>query len=584
MSEQQVWERQEVLRQAEQALNELAIEESYAQSNGALVSSGDYMRSPEGRAVEALRAEVKAAQDTVGGVVYRVPAENLGALREDLDKLVKRANKLGLGEISYRVSDDILRTEHKPVDPLIAMAELGYIPRYPKAYRFLVLNAGVVKLAGWMLLATLTVEPGGVMISRVPAFARAWALHREGATSEAPHRDAQDDTAVAAAQNTLDKINLTEYRDEKRATLCDHCGLSRRRTKTYLVEHVETGKIKQVGSNCLRDFLGVDPHALVKYATFLADIDAAASDEERYTGSGRQAVYTVEYLTHVCTILRTEGWVSRSEAGHSPATADRAWGNFYDYGKKDANGRPCFTEITEEDATRAAAAIEWAKEHLGAKVHQTQDASDFDHNLYVAANGETMPKKGDGVVAYLPVAHARFEEREIERKLRAEKVQEAGAASTHVGQVKDRLTITGTVASVYEKDGDWGTTFITKIEGDDGNIYKWFGSYDLGRGNKITGKFTVKKHDEYNGVKETVVTRPSGIEVTEVDGEPVPFRTGDEVRSRVGRAGKVVEVYPQTKSMLVTFEDNAGEQELLTFDQATAVTEDEGLQVPASYR
>lgn len=552
MTDQQVYEMQNALRDAEMLLDDEAREYAEMARAGALVGTQDYWDGPLGRKVRALREQVAAAQAEIGGVVYKVPVENLGALRADLDKLVKRAAKLGVGEVSYRVGERIEAPVSK-LDPMIAQAEMGYIPRYAKAHRLVVLNAGVVKLAGWMLLATLTVEPGGVMISRVPGFARAWALHRETG-SDAPATDF--DEVATAAQEALDSVILTAYRDEKRATTCDHCGLSRRRTKTYLVEHAETREIKQVGSNCLRDFLGVDPHTLVKYATFLSEIEDMMNDEdgERYAGSGRREVATEEYLTHVCTMIRTEGWASRSEVGRARPTADRAWQNFYDYGKVE-NGRPCFTEIEEEDHARAVAAIEWAKAHLGAKVHQSQDATDFEHNMYVAANGDTVPKKGDGVLAYLPVAHARFEEREIERKLRTEKAQEVGATSTHVGQIKDRITVTGTVASVFEHGGDWGTTYITKIEGDDGNIYKWFGSYDLGRGNKVTGKFTVKKHDEYQGVKETVITRPSAVEVLATeDGTEVPFSVGDTVRvTESGREGKVTQVIPNFKTAVVEF-------------------------------
>jgi hypothetical protein len=47
-----------------------------------------------------------------------------------------------------------------------------------------------------MLLATLTVEPGGVMISKVPGYARAWALHREG-HGAAPDVERPKDDAVA---------------------------------------------------------------------------------------------------------------------------------------------------------------------------------------------------------------------------------------------------------------------------------------------------------------------------------------------------------------------------------------------------
>jgi hypothetical protein len=38
--------------------------------------------------------------------------------------------------------------------------------------------------------------------------------------------------------------------------ICEHCGLRRRRTRTYVVVDTVSGEVRQVGSGCLRDFLG----------------------------------------------------------------------------------------------------------------------------------------------------------------------------------------------------------------------------------------------------------------------------------------------------------------------------------------
>jgi hypothetical protein len=118
--------------------------------------------------------------------------------------------------------------------------------------------------------------------------------------------------------------------------------------------------------------------------------------------------------------------------------------------------------------------------------------------------------------------------------------------------------VTGAVMSVFERAGDYGTTFITVIEGDDGNQYKWFGSYDLGRGNKIIGKFTVKKHDEFKGVKETVITRPHGIRVIETgDGVTVEFAEGDTVRDpATGTDYKVLGVNLAAQTLLAQKDDD----------------------------
>jgi hypothetical protein len=510
----EVYRLQEKLREASERLRELAYAETQAQKQGALVSSGDYMRSPEGRAYTKLEEEVKAAQDEIGGVVYRVPSANMPALREKLDKLIKKSRKLDAGTVAYYVDDEIEEIK-STIDPLVAMAELGYIPPRVQRFRYVVLSATPVKLAGWMLLATLTVEPGGVMVSKVPAFAYAWSQWREGDRAQQmpggfTGRES-DDPAIAAAHERLEAMNLGFYADEARATLCEHCGLARRRTKTHLVEHVETGEIKQVGSNCLRDFLGTDPHTIIKYAQYLKDMDAAMGDDEYARGSGgsiRDMISPEEYLTHVCTMLRTKGWIGASEEYKGTPTKSSALYNILNYGKTD-KGRPLFEEINEEDHQRATAALDWALEHLGAKVHQSQDASDFDRNMYVAANGDTIPKKGLGILAYVPVAYARFQEREIERAQKDK--QQAENPSEYVGKEKERLELTLKVTHIFENAGDWGTTWITVMRDENNNAFKWFGSYELERGATYVGKWTVKRHEEYKGTKQTVLNRPSGL-------------------------------------------------------------------------
>jgi hypothetical protein len=519
MTAREVFEKQEELRFAEDSLRALAYAEIEAQKAGALVSSGDYLKSPEGRAVEALRAEVEAAQDEVGGVVYRIPSLNMGVLREKLDKLAKRASKLDVGGFAYYVDDEVERVESK-VDPLVAMAELGYIPPKVTSYRFVVLNARPVKLAGWVFLATLTVESGGVMVSKVPAFARAWSVSRETGAS------APDDAAEAAAQEVLDAMNLGVYADESRATLCEHCGLARKRTKTYLVEHVETGEIKQVGSNCLKDFLGVDPHTLIRYAQYLADIVDAMDEEEGFAGGGggREVVQTEDYLTHVATLVREVGWIGSKEDYKGRPTAGAALSNYWAYTRqeKDKLGRQMWIDPVEADEQRAAEAIAWAKDVLGAKVHQAQNASDFERNMYVAANGDVIPSRSLGVLAYVLVAHARYQEREIER---AEAAKQR-AASEYVGEVGKRIKLTLKVTRVIEHAGNYGTTFITGFVDESGNEFTWFGSYELDRGESYTATWTVKKHDEYKGTKQTTLNRPSGLEQADA-----PERDGTEIEA-----------------------------------------------------
>jgi hypothetical protein len=84
-----------------------------------------------------------------------------------------------------------------------------------------------------------------------------------------------------------------------------------------------------------------------------------------------------------------------------------------------------------------------------------------------------------------------------------------GAASQWVGEVKERFEFEAEVMGVFGTEGFYGHTDIVKFKDADGNHFTWFASdyTNLDRGDRIAIKGTVKKHDEYKGVKQTVLTR-----------------------------------------------------------------------------
>lgn len=91
--------------------------------------------------------------------------------------------------------------------------------------------------------------------------------------------------------------------------------------------------------------------------------------------------------------------------------------------------------------------------------------------------------------------------------------------SQHIAQVGDRLEFTGKVLSVaqFEKrkfhyyDSTIGN--ITRLD-IGGNIVVYFG-YLAERGATVTVMATIKSHDEYQGRKKTVISRPKLLNVAE---------------------------------------------------------------------
>lgn len=90
----------------------------------------------------------------------------------------------------------------------------------------------------------------------------------------------------------------------------------------------------------------------------------------------------------------------------------------------------------------------------------------------------------------------------------AERAAQDGT-SAHVGEIKERIEFEASVEFTKEIDGFYGITTIIKLRDLDGNVFTWFASgwHDVKRGDRVSIKGTVKKHDEYQGVKQTILTR-----------------------------------------------------------------------------
>lgn len=81
--------------------------------------------------------------------------------------------------------------------------------------------------------------------------------------------------------------------------------------------------------------------------------------------------------------------------------------------------------------------------------------------------------------------------------------------SRHIGQVGGKIELEATFKKTRWYDTQFGTTWIYTFEDEEGNCLVWKTSSSIGaeEGDKVRIKGTVKDHDEYNGVKQTVLTR-----------------------------------------------------------------------------
>lgn len=332
-------------------------------------------------------------------------------------------------------------------------------------------------LAGWDFLAVVEPLEGGNLIRQIPG------------------------------ANVVDG-ELNAWRTG--AISCDHCATTRRRTETFIVRAdgsdpaIALGTHRQVGRNCLADFLGGKSAASIVSALGWPKLIQGMCDEEGNGGGSRapQIFNPAVVMAWVAAIVRSCGFVSKGAARDREsvtATADEVLfllGEFpsnSDLRAEWSAGREKHQPAAEDIAT-GAAALKWAFE--------LNPTSDYEQNLALVARQPALEAKHIGILASAIAAHARVLGQAVARAA-------AGLLpSSYQGKVGDKVEIEITVERCSTFETQFGNKHINTMRDAAGNCYVWKTSsvaMKAGEQRFVTG--TVKAHTEYKGLKQTELTR-----------------------------------------------------------------------------
>ena len=435
---------------------------------------------------------------------YIIPECNLSDLLSTVEKLNKRAKRLGVPEVV--VTSKVSCVKHQ-VRQITTTGSTNLCWRESIEKRS-------TEDVGDAFLANAFEVTGLVM---------AW--HEVTITGESPCLNGWEIVAVLEPLVTEEgtTINLmrtipgcvcpSEYRSC--TGVCDHCNTSRRRKETFVVRN-ESGEHKSVGRQCLKDFLGyhADPHALAQFAEMIAQLNtlcenAGEFDEEGYGRCGEKCWDLHKLLTVTATRIRLFGWKSRTvarERGDNDATADTVivlltppdYRNMSaEKARLDREYRDAHVEIVEDSVT-AEDAITWAKSFT-----ETQT----EENEYLA-NCNTVSRVGFvtrgtvGVAVSIVSSFLREKDRLTQMA--------AKSISNHVGTVGVRIDMLKvTCEKVMMSEGQYGVTGIHRMHDEAGNDLVWFasGGEVIKAGETVTIAASVKSHGEYKGRKQTTLTR-----------------------------------------------------------------------------
>lgn len=415
-----------------------------------------------------------------------VPEVRLPELIEKLSKVNKQAAKIGVPafviektgvtkEEVIKVTRDAAGKEVKHTATFIELKLTGEIPRLP---------------GGFELLGVISFEESLPIIRTVP-----------------------------------EKVVPVNQRE--RGPICDHCSVLRKRNETFVVQS-EAGVVKTVGRQCLADFLGLSayaPEALLEVLSFLRDWLEGEEGEYNEPGEGgsygelRIPVEEIIEIAGAC--IDAFGWVSkgREQAAYGAVIATSSDVQRYLYPPQIMTA--AYAEFAEKvTAKRTAelkaevqAALAWAKPLRG-------NMSDYLNNLGTIACLESIGARGRnmGITVSLIAAYRREQDklRDQERKVR-----NAG----HFGTIGKRETFTLKLVTCRAIEGNYGTTFRTEFETPEGFTAVWWASYDPTeehcsgaatdppwvKGEPYEAKATVKKHDEWKGLKQTLLSRVARV-------------------------------------------------------------------------
>lgn len=289
---------------------------------------------------------------------------------------------------------------------------------------------------------------------------------------------------------------------------CEHCNSRRARKNTFIVRNMATNEFRQVGKSCLNDYThGMSADMALWYAS-IVDVFKEAETVD-YTAFHRceELFDTNEVLRYCAETVRHFGY-------------KKAWDEFGDevpdssklraklYYKVSEQGysfdKSTLRKVNEEmDAVGFDADSKTAHESVKNALkwlETVEDNSEYIHNLKVACSLDFVGYKHFGLLVSLFPAY--------ERAMKKDAQREADAVSNWVSEVGQRVTFEAkSCVCVACWENAFGLSYIYKFTDESGNVFIWKTSKCIEEYKVKTVVGTVKEHDDYKGVKQTVLTR-----------------------------------------------------------------------------
>lgn len=386
-------------------------------------------------------------------VVRSIPAIYADRIAHSIARLNKKAVKLGVAkvEVSTRLFEQtkIIKGTYGDATIITEMAEIT-------------VTGETVRVAGWTLNARIDFEDGMTLVNSRPG------------------------------------IELPEsFRTTNQ--FCQHCSTLRRRNSVFALQDMD-GKYMQVGRNCLADFLGHDPEAALFSFSIEAFINGEFDDCESLGGGRSFPCVSIESLMNqAAQQVRTGGFISAKVAAEREicSTASNAVDLLVSVDPQSAKYRAANIP-TEFDKEQAAKVLDWAKTTICAKA----DKTDFEHNVSQLLEQTDIRTRNAAKLVALFGMYAR---------VMTQKAEKDAIVNAHVGTIGQRTEFAAKYLGENWFETAYGSMVIARFATPSGLlVYKGaspFWKDGIEAGNDVTFTATVKSHEDYKGMAQTLVQR-----------------------------------------------------------------------------
>ena len=308
---------------------------------------------------------------------------------------------------------------------------------------------------------------------------------------------------------------------------CDKCQKKIGRTK-YIVfsktDNVQTrDDLIVLGTTCSKEYFPFDVESYFYGLELAFDELASLYDEERGSCSFRATTTDFDDLFYATIACTNNLLVYEKEDRRTRSLVDRWIANEKVSRYSSATYRDEYP--IPSNAYTLAEIKEWISESFNKDNDEIRN--DFEMNarttFYKTLDDGTrelrdrIPNKFLGIAIYGFISAKKNHDRLVEKKIAEEECAKANAEVEYYGAVGDKFELTLTFDKSFGFEGAYGFTYIHLFHDDENHVFAWktangnlgknfnWAEYEVGQKYLIKG--TVKSHDEYKNVKQTVITR-----------------------------------------------------------------------------